>query len=916
MSSASIGAHAHQESPDTGKMAAIYAAFQRSSNPIFLIDRNGTITDANPAFVEGYTKHYPRCIGANVFEEMAANPVAPKSVVDKRMAAMREALRTGRSIRIEGDAAGNLATHTIDPILAPSGEVTGLCIVIQELRPELELSNIRSQLEFLLERCKLGAWSMDLATGQIHRTTEHERLFGDHLPPDWTINEFLSRIVLEDLDRVNDVVGKIMDNPGNWDMSYRIRRRDGEIRWIHDIGGYECDAEGKPVRLLGVTQDITDRMASDQKQQEQEKLWDITSESCRLGLWKLDLKTLRLQVTPELNRIFGLPPHTVQSDRTSLVDAIIPEDRPWMEAYIGDHIENGKDGSFECRIRRTDGAIRHISVVGKMQYDERGAAIHAYGFIQDITEQREQQEQFEAQLHRWDLGARMLGLGLFFVDVRTLVVVRNGEHAKIFGYDPADAPDWSLHLFLEHVVPEDRSRVESSIHTAIREKINYRVECRIRRRDGAIRWIATTVTLLFGEQHEVESALGVMQDITEQKEQEEQTALLLQELQGRLNQSQKLELIGQLAGGVAHDVNNVLAAIQGNAELVLRDIDATDPHHMNLTSIVNSVSRSAAMVRQLLAFARKQPMNPVETRLDEELGKAQLMLRKLVRENIALEWHLDASDAVVRLDPSSLVQILTNLVVNARDAITDGGRISVSTAIIGPGDGDYDSCRKRDVEGAHVCITVTDTGTGIDAQTLPHIFEPFFTTKGIGKGTGLGLSTVYGLARQNNGHIHCHSEAGKGTSFRIHFPVTEHAGAGETAEPAAPPAEARHGKRILVVEDEQEITAIVSMIIDRQGHTVRVAVDAEAALGLLENGAGPFDLVITDVMLPGMNGVQLSRHVLQRHPETKFLFMSGYSTEAIAQYGSFDEAANFIAKPFRIDAFLNKVQEMLHQQHS
>ena len=436
--------------------------------------------------------------------------------------------------------------------------------------------------------------------------------------------------------------------------------------------------------------------------------------------------------------------------------------------------------------------------------------------------------------------------------------------------------------FLECVHPADIQKVERIRFETMEAEQPFDFDFRILLPSSEVRWLNVKGSVRLGDDGSPRSLLGITADITEKKRMERER----EELQQQLQQSQKMDLLGQLAGGIAHDVNNVLAAIQGNAELLLRDVGQSDPHYKNLTSIIHAVNRSAEMVRHLLAFSRKQPVRIREIAIDNELEKIYLLLRKLIRENIRLEWKLNAPDAHVNLDPSSLVQIMTNLVVNARDAIAESGTILVQTMIIGQRDAAPGSNVGLKDAVPQVRISVADDGVGIDSQTLPHIFEPFFTTKGIGKGSGLGLSMVYGLMKQNNGQIFCHSEVGRGTTFVMNFPVVLADGTAGTKLPDTHQGRAGHQGGILVVEDEDEITSIIKMILEQQGFFVQVADNAEKALALIDTCSEQIRLVISDIMLPGMNGVRMSQIMSKKHPEMKFLFMSGYSADVLGDFGA------------------------------
>lgn len=655
MLSHSVAVHPGKE-PSQENLAAVYSAFYHAPVPIFVIDRDGTIIDANPVFADKYTRLYSSCIGANLYADMASQPTAPP-FSEKRIASVKEVFNTGKFAFVQDIVAGRCLLSGIYPIISPDGKV---------------------------EKCFI------------------------------------------------------------------------------------------------VTQDITEQNELEKRFREQESHWDITSQSCRLGLWKLDLNTMAFDTNAEHDRILGIEQYTVNWSVDSFINSVISEDRPRVKSCIQNSLANSTDEHFECRIRRmTDGAIRWVSIVGKHQFDQDGKPAYVIGVTQDITERKE--------------------------------------------------------LEIRHA-----------------------------------------------------------------------------ELQEHLQQSQKLELLGQLAGGIAHDFNNVLAAIQGNTDLILQETPTTNPHYENLVSITKSVRRSAEMVRQLLAFARKQPVRPKNIELDVELERMHLILRKLIRENIDLRWQLSCSDAVVNLDPANLVQIVTNIVINARDAILITGCIILQTDLV-----NANTCKElkrvacSTLVGDFARISISDTGAGIDPQVLPHIFEPFFTTKGIGKGSGLGLSMVYGLVRQNKGYITCRSESDKGTTFEIYFPIVSLPSLTVQKPTAANRSETSDKATVLVVEDEPEIAEIIKIFLEHENYNVLMANTAEEAIAIAGSQLPYIDLVVSDIILPGMNGVNMSKQLLNEKPDMKFLFISGYSADILGQYGTFSEETNFLSKPFALSRFGRVVHDLL-----
>ena len=401
--------------------------------------------------------------------------------------------------------------------------------------------------------------------------------------------------------------------------------------------------------------------------------------------------------------------------------------------------------------------------------------------------------------------------------------------------------------------------------------------------------------------------MAVYLDITHRKRADEER----EKLQAQLSQAQKMESVGRLAGGVAHDFNNMLGAILGYTELGMLGVSPTDPTYGTLKDIQKAAQRSADLTRQLLAFARKQTVAPKLLDLNETLEGMLKMLRRLIGEDIDLEWLPGKDLDPVRMDPSQIEQLLANLCVNARDAIHDTGKITVET---GAATVDETDCAGHvgSVPGEYVLLAVSDNGCGMDAETRSHLFEPFFTTKAVGKGTGLGLATVYGMVKQNNGFIDVHSQPGQGTTVKIYLPRNT-AETGRTTKKDAAQAAERGHETILLVEDEPMILDITTKMLERQGYTVQAAATPGEAIRLAREHAGEIHLLMTDVVMPEMNGRDLAKNLLSLYPNLKRLFMSGYTADVIAHHGVLDEGVQFIQKPFSVQALAVKVREVLDE---
>ena len=496
-------------------------------------------------------------------------------------------------------------------------------------------------------------------------------------------------------------------------------------------------------------------------------------------------------------------------------------------------------------------------------------------------------------------------VGVWDLNLQAHTVKRTLEHARIFGFEK-NVPGWTLEMFLDHIVPDDRNAIEALIKGSLHNHQDYEFECRIHTSQGEVRWVMATGAFYIDKSSNESHVLGIVQDITDRKRSEEER----EKLQAQLLHAQKLEVIGQLAGGIAHDFNNHLTAILGYIELASNEIDETNPLAKYIKNIQRSALRSAELTNKLLAFARKQHIHPKVLNLNMEIEELLPILGQLIHRGIEIEWCPKNDKPLISIDPSQIDQILTNLCVNARDAITGPGKITIETDIVQIKKSECTAERISQISGHYVRLSVTDTGSGIDIKTLPHIFEPFFTTKELGKGTGLGLSTVYGIVKQNKGHIDCKSESGKGTTFTIWLPQYE----GNRNTRLIPNPELlkkTEKKTILLVEDEIDVLNLVKSLLEKKDFKVFAASDAEKALEIAARNPYQINLLLTDVRLPKMNGVELSRRLLAEYPNMNTVFMSGYTDWINDNIPENNQKLTFISKPFTINDLLAAVNKSL-----
>ncbi len=421
------------------------------------------------------------------------------------------------------------------------------------------------------------------------------------------------------------------------------------------------------------------------------------------------------------------------------------------------------------------------------------------------------------------------------------------------------------------------------------------------------RWLHTRKIPLLSEAGTPAYLVGISMDITERREAQLRTEKALAETEEQLRHSQKLEAIGRLAGGVAHDFNNLLSLVLSHSEMALLELSHADPLRTDLEQIRDAGLRAAELTRQLLAFSRQQVLQPRVIDLNVTLRGLERMLRRLLGEDIELALSTAADLRPVKADPTQVEQVVMNLVVNARDAMPTGGKLTIETANVEL-DEEYAAQHVGAVTGPYAMIAVSDNGTGMDRETLAKIFEPFFTTKEKGRGTGLGLSTVFGIVKQSGGTIWVYSEPGRGTTFKVYLPLTDEKPA-ERAPSA--PAQARGRETVLLVEDDDRVRAVAVEILRRSGYRVFESRSPADAIELAEGLGGRLDLLVADVVMPEMGGRQLAEKVRALVPSARVLFMSGYTDDAVVRHGVLESDMEFLQKPITPESLARKVRDVL-----
>jgi len=556
-------------------------------------------------------------------------------------------------------------------------------------------------------------------------------------------------------------------------------------------------------------------------------------------------------------------------------------------------------------IRRafTGEALTSVSEIGETVFETRlspildadGRVCGVTGVATDITERKQSEAALRESEELYHSTFEQAAVGMAHVAPNGILLRANQRLCEILGYSSTELLARSLTDLLH---PEDAA--DPAVRRVLAgEAPGSACEVRHLRQDGSPVWVNLNVSLLRDGEGTARHFLHAIQDITDRRTLEQQ-----------FRQAQKMEAVGRLAGGIAHDFNNMLAVINGYTELLLLDPDS--PGREDLVEIHQAGLRAAALTRQLLAFSRRQMLQMQVLDLTTVVRGVETMLRRLIGEDVELVTVSSGSHFLVKADPGQMEQVIVNLAVNARNAMPQGGKLTIETKRVRL-DESYAERHSGVVPGRYVMLVVSDTGCGMDAETQARIFEPFFTTRDPGKGTGLGLATVYAIVQQSGGHIWVYSEPGHGTTFKVYLPQVE-APEEQAMEPASSPAPASGSETVLVVEDEPGVRALVRRMLERSGYYVLEAEQPDEVAPLCQKHAGRIDLLLTDVVMPGASGRELAERVSALHPEIGVLYMSGYTDDAIVRHGVLAADMPFIEKPFTADNLARKVREVLESR--
>ncbi|NQE61708.1 PAS/PAC domain [Caulobacter sp. RHG1] len=790
-------------------------------------------------------------------------------------------------------------------------EAAGLALLAQQIIELIEVrvavddrarvaSDNREKLALAVSAARMGQFDYVPATGELDWDDRCRELFG--LPPGAPVSyetAFLAGLHPDDRDYAATAVGASLEEGKPFDVEYRtIGLEDGVERHVH-AQGMPILENGAPVRLIGTVQDVTADRLRRAKLLETEERLRLAHRATNDAIWDWDLTRDHVFWNEALCEVYGYRPEDVVNDGAWWIEHIHPDDRARIDESIHLIIDGeASDWTDEYRFRRADGTYADIRDRGYVLRDATGKAVRMIGAMLDQSERVAIERGLVNQIaltaseleQVWTATNDLMG--------------RVGQDGRLQSINPA----WERLLgwretdllgrpFFDLIDPADRTAAAGVAQRLARgERVSNFVD-RLLGADGDAR------TILWDAIPDGDLFYVIGRDLTEQRAIEE-----------RLRQSQKMEAVGQLTGGLAHDFNNMLTGVIGSLELLKRNIaeqrfDRVDRY---IDAATSSAQRAAALTQRLLAFSRRQSLDVRTVDVDRVIVGMEELLRRTLGEGVGLDLKLDAKDWNARTDANQLESALLNLAINARDAMPDGGVLTIEShdrTLDVAAAGEREDLRP----GEYVEITVSDTGQGMTPDVAAKAFDPFFTTKPIGHGTGLGLSMIYGFVKQSGGDARISSEPGHGAVIRLYLPRDAAEVEDLPDAPTLPLAPARDGERIMVVEDDPAVRMLVTEVLGGLGYGLIEAADGREACRLLD--ARPqIDLLVTDVGLPGLNGRQLADYARQKLPGLRVLFMTGYAEQAAVRSGFLEPGMDIVTKPFAIDALSAKIREMLESR--